>query len=467
MNTTHKLSSLRRPDRQGAGRRRAGPLAVLLLFLVGFAALCFLIFGDRMRPRVPVAVHPVILLESGEETTAASPGAGTMIAQASGWIEPDPYPVRVPVKADGFVETVHVLEGESIQEGDLIATMDATNAMLRVDRLIAEQREAEAALAAQQEIIRRAEAETQRAEAALRAAEARRDEAADRVQRIQSLPDEDVSPVERIEAERAGTERYAAVTIAEAERDAAHIRVDAARRTADQLRTRIEQRKAVREQAELDLARTKVFSPMDGVVMERYAAPGMKRMMKMDHPESATIVTLYDPARLQVRVDVPLADIGRINTGMTARIVISAFPNRAFTGVVTRITGEADITRNTLQVKVSIRHPHPRMRPEMLCRAEFLETVDTDTNEGTRGAYMLWIPANAIVSEENGSATVWVVDPVEETAHRRTIQPGTAQQNGLRSVREGLRAGERVVTQGTDRLKTGARVTYRKGNNDE
>ncbi len=464
MNSTDKLSSLRRSRDRASGRRRAGPLLVLLAFVVGMAGLFAMIFGDLIRPRIPVSTEPAILLETGDaEMGDAVEEPGRMIAQASGWIEPDPYPVRVPVKTDGFVETVHVLEGQAVRAGDLLASLDPTNLVLRVERLAAGHIEAVAALAAQEEAVRLAEAMVRKAAAALEAAKARQEEAADRSGRIRSLTDADVSPVERIAADRAEAEQTAAYENAQADLTAARIEAAAASHRVQEMQARVARLDAEYTQANVDLERTRVLAPMNGVVLALHAAPGMKRMTGMDDPDSATIVTLYDPARLQVRVDVPLSEAGRIETGMTARIITAAFPNRVFTGTVTRITGEADITRNTLQMKVAIRDPDPRMRPEMLCRAEFLGRAGSGGDRANRGSRMLWIPATAIVSEGDGTARVWVVDPVEETAQPRDIVPGGAGKEGLRPVREGLKAGERVVVRGTDRLKPGVRVKIREG----
>ena len=49
-----------------------------------------------------------------------------------------------------------------------------------------------------------------------------------------------------------------------------------------------------------------VHSPVDGVVMVRLASPGSK-LVRSGAAESAQVVRIYDPASLQVRVDVPLA----------------------------------------------------------------------------------------------------------------------------------------------------------------
>ena len=394
---------------------------MLLLFLLGIAALAALLFGDRLRPRIAVTTTPALYLASGDVTSAASlPATARLIAQASGWIEPDPFPVRVPFKTDGFVDQVLVLEGEAVTQGMLIATLDASNHLLRVAML---------------------EADLAMAEAEQRAAAAAVIEATDRVARLRQLGDDDVAAVERIGAERMASEASA---------------------MADQQHARIASLRARLDEARLDLERTRVVAPMDGVVLARHAAPGMKRMAAMEEMDSSSAVTLYDPQRLQVRVDVPLSDAGRIDTGMTARIVTAAFANRIFTGVVTRITGGADITRNTLQVKVAILDPDPRLRPEMLCRAEFIgaPTRSPATTDGTR---LVWIPAAALVEENGENAAAWIIDPVNETASRRTITLGAEQRDGYRPVLDGVRAGEQVVIEGAERLRPGALVTAHGG----
>jgi hypothetical protein len=95
-------------------------------------------------------------------------------------------------------------------------------------------------------------------------------------------------------------------------------------------------------------------------------------MAAMDDPHSNHVVHLYDPAHLQVRVDVPLAEASRVGIGHKARIVVEVLPDRVFQGEVTRIVNEADLQKNTLQVKVRILDPVPELKPEMLARAQFL-----------------------------------------------------------------------------------------------
>ncbi len=435
MNQKEQLESLSRsgPTSRGGRKRNLGSLLLLLAFVAGVSLVFLLVFGNRLRPRVPVTVVSAVLLESDEAVAEAAPeGTGSMLAQASGWIEPDPFPIHVPVKVDGFVEEVFVYAGDAVEEGQLLATLDPTNFVLRVERLTAS--------------LEEALSDRTMAEAEMTTAQARHHEADDRLRRIRTLDPGDVSEVEIVAAERAETETRSTLEarladLAGREAQVATIRAELA-------------------QAKVDLDRTTVASPMDGIVLRRFAAPGMKRMTQGLDIESATILSLYDPERLQVRVDVPLSDAGRLFPGMSARVVTAALAGQTFAGHITRITGEADITRNTLQVKVALEEPDPALRPEMLCRVEFFESPAGGVRTAGRGR-QVWLPEEALGDGSEGMVTVWVVDPVNETVSPREIEVGAARRNGFRVIHNGLRAGEQVVVDDNGRLRPGSLVTVR------
>ena len=265
MNQQEHLASLSRSrSSPGSGRKKnLGSLLLLLAFLVGMALVFILVFGKQLQPRVPVTVVPALLLESDEPVTAAaSDQPRAMLAQASGWIEPDPFPIQVPVKVDGFVESVFVYEGDTVKQGQLLATLDATNHALRVEQLTAS--------------LEQAQLDHTVTEAEITIAQTRHHEAEDRLQRIRTLDPGDLSEVEVIEVERAETETRSMVETRLAEQARQEARVAALQAELDQ--------------ATVDLSRTKVTAPMDGMVLRRFAAPGMKRMLGMDDPKSAVIV---------------------------------------------------------------------------------------------------------------------------------------------------------------------------------
>jgi RND family efflux transporter MFP subunit len=152
--------------------------------------------------------------------------------------------------------------------------------------------------------------------------------------------------------------------------------VDGARASLASAEARVERAKTAVAEAELRLSRMTVVAPMDGFVLRRLKSPGDKVMLGMDNPSSSHIVEIYDPERLQVRADVPLAEASHVSVGQTCEVFCEVLPDRAFRGEVTRITNLADLQRNTLEVKVRILDPDPMLKPEMLTRVRFLASAE-------------------------------------------------------------------------------------------
>jgi putative ABC transport system ATP-binding protein len=220
----------------------------------------------------------------------------------------------------------------------------------------------------------------------------------------------------------------AAVEVAEAKWRAASADAVAQRTNAE---LRIDERLRL-ERAEVDLAeaalrleRHVVRASIDGVVLRRLVEPGSRLMLDGDHALGSAVAVLYDPARLQVRVDVPLADAPKIGAGQPAEIAVEASPGKIFRGVLTRWVGEADIEKNTIQAKVSLRDPDSSIRPEMLARVRFLALASANGGAApAKGATALFAPAGAIaegvawVAMERDGATC-VVRQRQVAPHRR------------------------------------------------
>ena len=234
-------------------------------------------------------------------------------------------------------------------------------------------------------------------------------------------------------------------------------KLDSARAAVLQAEAVLNQGKTSLAEAKLRLERMSIRSPMDGIVMNRLIEPGSKVVVISDNPNSAKVISFYDPKRLQVRVDVPLADAGKISVGQQAHITVEILPDRPFSGTVTRVLHEANIQKNTLEVKVALSDPDPTLRPEMLARVKFLATLPPDADkEGER----VFAPENAI--RGTGANTVaWVVrgfDGNFGNAVPLGVKPGTSKTNGWIEVSEGLQPGDLVITGSVAELKNGKKV---------
>ena len=200
------------------------------------------------------------------------------------------------------------------------------------------------------------------------------------------------------------------------------------------------------DRAQLALARTEIFSPIDGVVLERLAEPGMPRSPTMEHARMGYIARLYDPESLQVRVDMPLAEAASIGVGQPAEIIVDVLPGRTFKGVVTRLVHQADIQKNTIEAKVRILDPDRALKPEMLSRVRFLEaTRARDEEKETTANRPIRIPFDAVVSQREGEATVLVIDSTDRTAQNRNIEVEIDTDDSWLVVKNGLNPGDRLI----------------------
>lgn len=412
------------------------PLAVLL----GVGALAGYAGRRALWPTIPVRLAPVIVKDSGGPASSPSgnpgaPAAPVMTVQAPGWVEPNPYPISVPALTEGVIRELLVLEGQRIEAGAVVARMIDDEARLAVQR-------SKAALAART-------AEAERAAAAIAVERARVDELTDDIARKKPLVESRaIGAAEVRQLELRLTAQQAMVKTAEA--------------GALQARAAAEEASAMLAEAELRLQRMEIRSPTGGVVLARLAEPGSRMMLVSDSPTAALVARLYDPANMQVRVDIPLADAAKVGVGHTAEITCEALPGVTLKGHVARLVHEANIQKNTVQVKVAIASPPPDLKPEMLARVRFF-APPASTGHGhaptdpAGGPGALFVPEAAVVKSPDGVESVFVFDAASSTVRRATPKLGPAA-DGYRPAAEGLRPGDRVVVSPPANLREGSRV---------
>jgi RND family efflux transporter MFP subunit len=414
-------------------------------------------------------------------------------------VEPLPFAIAVGALVEGVVAEVRVLEGESVRRGQTVAHLvdeDARIALAAAEAAVAaalaqlELRQAE--LARAEETLETLIAPDRRlrvAEARYAAANAERERADsealvarsglasldDELRRKRPLVEIGVvaeGEIVRLELAREGLAASLAAlgarrAAAEAAALEAGAELEAARIDRDRL---IDERAAVaiaraaeraaiaalraaeaeRDAARLALERTEIKSPIDGVVLARLVAPGSP----VSPREGPPIVTLYEPARLQVRADVANADITLVGRGMPATVTAEALPGTAISGTVRLVTAQADIQKNTVQIKVELHDPPAALVPEMLCRVRIGGAAGA--GGGVSSRQRLLAPARLLrgdralvaLPDRDGIATV----------EARSIERGAADA-GWVEVRSGLRPGELLVD--PERTSAGARVRVR------
>jgi RND family efflux transporter MFP subunit len=230
---------------------------------------------------------------------------------------------------------------------------------------------------------------------------------------------------------------------------------------------RLEQERVAVAQAKLRLDRMTVRAPVDGRVYRLAAEPGTRigdgGMTQMIGQDSSTVVTLYRPQMLQVRVDVRFEDIPKVSLGQSVEIANPALAEPLI-GKVLFVSSEADIQKNTLQVKVEIPSPSPVFKPEMLVDVTFLSAAQESGVEAssTRTVDWIYVPQRCIHQEVDG-AFVWLADQSAGVARKKAIEvsgsAGAIEGNrDMVHVASGLDIASRLIDSGTEGLRDGDRI---------
>ncbi|MGF1462149.1 MAG: efflux RND transporter periplasmic adaptor subunit [Maricaulaceae bacterium] len=162
------------------------------------------------------------------------------------------------------------------------------------------------------------------------------------------------------------------------------------------------QRLAALESARIDLERTFIRSPIDGVVVERAIDLGQTVAASLNAPILFTIA--QDLTEVQIDAQVDEADIGQVSAGQTANFTVDAFPNVDFEGEVEQIRLAALNEGNvvTYTVVVSARNPDRRLLPGM--------TANLDIITGSKDDALV-VSNQAVRFEPRGPAEALVVEP--------------------------------------------------------
>lgn len=370
--------------------------------------------------------------------------------QAPGWIEPAPFAVTVPALAEGVVSEVVVLEGERIQAGQVVARMidDDARLLLRAVEATVGERAADVELAKATLATSESQVPIERI-----AAEELRDEVT-RKRELVGAGGIAVGEFRRMEIRLRGLE---------AKVESAERRVGEARASLAQAESARDTALVAKDEAVLRLARMEVRSPVGGVVLARLVEPGSRISMGNKNGDggsmSGAVLRVYDPATLQVRVDVPLADAAKVGVGARAVVTTEALAEQSFTGVVSRVVHEANIQRNTVQFKVALDAPSPVLKPEMLTRVKLhgpttrSSSRPSETSGGAAGDSdgaswgTMLVPTSAVTPAGEGKGRVWIVDfgGGSPLARLRDVTTAPSSDQGYVTVTSGLQLTDRVI----------------------
>ncbi len=489
-----------RPSKVQSRRHLLTRYVLPSLLLLGFLSLVGWAARDLVFPPKPVTVMPVI------STTATVRQEGTPLFKAAGWVEPRPTPVRVAALAPGVIEKLLVVEDQPVEAGEPIAELVKDDAQLAYQHALADQKLQHAEVKKAKAILQAAERKLQKPvhlEAPLREAEALLAKVETQLKNLpfqlqRALADQRAAQKDydgkmsakgvvagvqvdfaksKLDSATALVEelRHREVSLLEEQaalsqrRDALKTQLELladeikAKQSAEALvaaaQARVEQSEVVVAEAKLRLDRMTICAPVTGRIFRLVTHPGARvgsGMTQMHGHDGSTVVTMYRPDMLQIRVDVRFEDIPKVRLGQPVKIDNPALLSPRL-GKVLFISSEADIQKNTLEVKVEIPNPPSVFKPEMLVDVTFLAPKAPDRAPEPSQELKLYLPKQLVSQGEEGPY-VWLADRSSGVARKTKVQTGAAAANGLIEITNGLNISSRVISGGTDGLREGDRI---------
>jgi HlyD family secretion protein len=213
-------------------------------------------------------------------------------------------------------------------------------------------------------------------------------------------------------------------------------------------REQLSQALAQLRQAQEQLAKTEIRSPLDGKVTAIYVKVGQTAVPSFSGIAGSTLVDVADTTSIDAEINVDETDIARVRVGAEARVVPAAFPDKTLLGTVDQVAIAPRVQygqNKSYPVRIRLTNTAGVVfHPGMSCRAEVLTGSQDD-------ARVLAVPVQALRYEDNpdksakaekSMASVFIYDAGR--AVKRAVSTGTADDSYI-AVTSGLKEGEQVI----------------------
>ena len=319
----------------------------------------------------------------------------------------------VSSKATGRMEWLGVLEGSQVKKNQLIARLENRDVTASLEQAAANTKVAQANL-------EQGMAELQDAEQAFKRSQKLLE------QKFISSATHDTTVARYNKSKAAISGFRAAIAAAQANQRVAQVAVD----------------------------QTLIRAPFDGVILTKNANVGDNITPFSSATDSkGAVVTIADMDTLEVEVDVSESSLSKIKIGQPCEIQLEAFPDLRLAGVVSRMVPTVDRSKATLLVKVRFVDRDPRVLPDMSAKVAFLSKIVPPEEKKPVTA----VQPGAITERDHKK---WIFVVKEDKAQQTEVSVG--KKIGELVEIHGVKAGDKVVLNPTEKLKDGSKVVLAK-----
>jgi len=320
-----------------ASRRRTFHIPRAAWITLGVVVLIVAaIVGWQMRPKPEKDPYRLGAVEQGDVTRSVS-ASGSLQALIT---------VDVGSQISGQVTKVLVDFNDEVTAGQVMAVLDPQTYQSRVAQ---------------------GQADITAGQAAVRQAQATLDNAQADYNRKKTLVDQGW---------------YAPTTL-----DQATAALKVARANVSAAASRVTQSRAALRSQQVDLGRTTIVAPIDGIVVDRKVEPGNTVAASLQAPVLFTIA--QDLSKVEVKISVDEADVGQLQEGQMVRFTVDAFPDDTYEGILTQVRKQPTTEQNVVSYTVIAEadNPQRKLLPGMTANADII--IDTRRN-------VMKVPAQAL-----------------------------------------------------------------------
>ena len=193
--------------------------------------------------------------------------------------------------------------------------------------------------------------------------------------------------------------------------------------------------------AEAQLSYADIRSPISGVITDRPLYPG--EMAAAGTP----LLTVMDISQVVARAHIPQQSAALLKVGDTAEVTVPGMDN-PFPGTVSVVSPALDAGSTTVEIWVTLKNPHDRMKPGTSVQLSMVAKSVPDA---------LVVPTASLLTTADGAVSVMVAGN-DGHAHQTSVKTGIRQGDQIQIV-DGLHAGDKVVGTGAYGLPDNSKIT--------
>lgn len=184
-------------------------------------------------------------------------------------------------------------------------------------------------------------------------------------------------------------------------------------------------------------AMVSLVAQVAGTVVERNVLVGQEVRADATTP----LLTITDLDVVWVLADVYEQDLALVQTGAAVAVRVPAYPNQPFPGTIAHMGDVVDATSRTVKLRCVVPNSEGRLKPEMFAKVNLT---------ATGGAKVILVPSKAVLSDSEHPRVIVVTD--DNVFQLKVVEVGS-QVEGRMRILDGLKAGQKIVTEGALFLK--------------